>query len=879
MNAPLQHHSWYGNCSLSHGSDRAKRRGNQSSEKNDFSELHELTRSRKYGSLCLLTSILFLSLLITTTTFAQLNFDRGNAEVIVRNSTVDVQSFFIVPVNLIFDDELAITHRYKGVHDGFIVPGYDWGFDGPWSGDPAAGDVEDQRDTLGCSDYQFSIGYYSFTLNLIDAKWGAGTDATVYTILIDIESASACTIYLRSPGAQGSWSSGKNISDGDSLTYWDLVKELHNSSYVRERTSYNGETFHVDGDDNLLPLPSIFVDEAFLDVNLAVHTDIAVPERKVLLIEGFDEGLSGNSDTELTFDASTGMDVYGSLRTGQTTYRNSYIYCTSAESTPAPGDWRGIHCDGATQLWLNRLSVGYASTGLYLDECEDVETYSSVFFQNSFAGLRMGGGSGIHQALRCTGNGSHGILLEDTDAEIHDALIIGTSGGSGIAVGAGATARLYQCESLYNGANGISVAGGSSVIVDSSALDYNVQIAGGPYAGVYGFYNDTWITLRHSTVVGQYMGVCLLYARLKGYESDDTLARNCIGENDYNLYGYYGTWEFARDHPISGVPHYYGGENSIYDPVTLQGWFQYSTAYLQRNYWDGNTIFDVDNSNVVTVDALTADSVGCIYERGPASPSKEWNMGPAATYASWEALTVDSLRSLLSSSIAALTPQDIAVGFGLVRRKSSPTVAEAFYKQAIASSTRPEVRQQAWRFLASLGMDADDWSGASQSLQAMALQCNWGDEGYRSSQAMAALTMHWGGATAAALASLDTLLRSFPGDRDLVMVENWIGGNAMSASPKQGGMLPTEEGYELHIPHPNPFTTTTTVGFSLPESRHVRVSVYDMSGREVQCLADGMYPAGTTQLQFKRGDLPSGMYLVRLTAGNVARTRMMHLLK
>jgi hypothetical protein len=64
--------------------------------------------------------------------------------------------------------------------------------------------------------------------------------------------------------------------------------------------------------------------------------------------------------------------------------------------------------------------------------------------------------------------------------------------------------------------------------------------------------------------------------------------------------------------------------------------------------------------------------------------------------------------------------------------------------------------------------------------------------------------------------------------------------------------LPTE--YLTATSYPNPFNPAATISFELPETQNVRVSVYDLLGREVAVLADGVMPAGENQVQFDSND-------------------------
>lgn len=79
--------------------------------------------------------------------------------------------------------------------------------------------------------------------------------------------------------------------------------------------------------------------------------------------------------------------------------------------------------------------------------------------------------------------------------------------------------------------------------------------------------------------------------------------------------------------------------------------------------------------------------------------------------------------------------------------------------------------------------------------------------------------------------------------------------------------------------HPNPFASATTLTFSLAAAGPVRLAVFDMLGREVAVLRDGMTPSGTHEAVFHAGMLPSGCYLVRLTTGEEVRTRVIRLLR
>ncbi|GAB4338467.1 MAG: hypothetical protein Kow0037_22510 [Calditrichia bacterium] len=94
---------------------------------------------------------------------------------------------------------------------------------------------------------------------------------------------------------------------------------------------------------------------------------------------------------------------------------------------------------------------------------------------------------------------------------------------------------------------------------------------------------------------------------------------------------------------------------------------------------------------------------------------------------------------------------------------------------------------------------------------------------------------------------------------------------------EQNGSLPTA--FELKQNYPNPFNPTTTIEFTLPETSPVKLVVYNVVGQEVMTLLDANMPAGDHKVKLRAEDLPSGLYVYQLTAGDFHATKKMMLLK
>jgi len=75
--------------------------------------------------------------------------------------------------------------------------------------------------------------------------------------------------------------------------------------------------------------------------------------------------------------------------------------------------------------------------------------------------------------------------------------------------------------------------------------------------------------------------------------------------------------------------------------------------------------------------------------------------------------------------------------------------------------------------------------------------------------------------------------------------------------------------------YPNPFRGQTTLGYSLPEPTPVQLVVFDMLGREVARLVQGVQQAGMHEVVFDAQKLPSGVYMYRLETPAQVLTRTM----
>ena len=87
--------------------------------------------------------------------------------------------------------------------------------------------------------------------------------------------------------------------------------------------------------------------------------------------------------------------------------------------------------------------------------------------------------------------------------------------------------------------------------------------------------------------------------------------------------------------------------------------------------------------------------------------------------------------------------------------------------------------------------------------------------------------------------------------------------------------------FNLAQNYPNPFNPSTRIGYSIPFGSNVKLSVYDILGREITVLVSGYKSSGNYEVEFSTAGnaFPSGVYFYKLEAGNFTSIKKLVLLK
>ncbi|MCX6639141.1 MAG: C25 family cysteine peptidase [bacterium] len=125
--------------------------------------------------------------------------------------------------------------------------------------------------------------------------------------------------------------------------------------------------------------------------------------------------------------------------------------------------------------------------------------------------------------------------------------------------------------------------------------------------------------------------------------------------------------------------------------------------------------------------------------------------------------------------------------------------------------------------------------------------------------------------------SFFTITKSTVNDGGGWISESFVSGDVFDEYAVTSAAIP--EAYSLGQNYPNPFNPLTSISFSLPQAAHVNLTVFDIMGREVATLVNGMREAGTHEVTFDASHLASGIYLYKLEAGDYSATNKMVLMK
>lgn len=113
----------------------------------------------------------------------------------------------------------------------------------------------------------------------------------------------------------------------------------------------------------------------------------------------------------------------------------------------------------------------------------------------------------------------------------------------------------------------------------------------------------------------------------------------------------------------------------------------------------------------------------------------------------------------------------------------------------------------------------------------------------------------------------------FASSRGKILLNN----SPLTSVKNNAANLPTV--YSLEQNYPNPFNPSTTITYSLPKAGMVTLKVYDILGKEVATLVSDVKEAGTHKVVFNASKFASGIYIYKLSSGDVNISKKLILMK
>jgi len=90
-------------------------------------------------------------------------------------------------------------------------------------------------------------------------------------------------------------------------------------------------------------------------------------------------------------------------------------------------------------------------------------------------------------------------------------------------------------------------------------------------------------------------------------------------------------------------------------------------------------------------------------------------------------------------------------------------------------------------------------------------------------------------------------------------------------------VIPTEYGFYQN--YPNPFNPSTVIKYDLPKEGFVTMKIYNILGKEIKTLVNDFKRAGSYNVTFDAGNLPSGIYFCRIKSNDFSAVRKLLLIK
>jgi len=259
---------------------------------------------------------------------------------------------------------------------------------------------------------------------------------------------------------------------------------------------------------------------------------------------------------------------------------------------------------------------------------------------------------------------------------------------------------------------------------------------------------------------------------------------------------------------------------------------------------------------------ISSDGGAAILER-----RFDWGIGTPGTWTSWTANVVVS-GNTFSFNLTGLSP-GTTYGFRAWTRNSAGWDTGTLITFTTPSVTVPTVETRAATSITATSATLNAIINSDGGAAILERRIDWRRQGTTTWTSIAGLAV--GNEFSAHLTGLSpNTIYEFRALASNSAIQKKDGGSESFVTPAQFplgqiGQSPVTT-FALFQNYPNPFTQSTTIPFSIPTQSHVRLSIFNSIGMEVDVLVDEQLPAGHHRISWHPQNLPSGIYFYRLHA-------------
>lgn len=103
--------------------------------------------------------------------------------------------------------------------------------------------------------------------------------------------------------------------------------------------------------------------------------------------------------------------------------------------------------------------------------------------------------------------------------------------------------------------------------------------------------------------------------------------------------------------------------------------------------------------------------------------------------------------------------------------------------------------------------------------------------------------------------------------------------NSLYLKKKSNYSMTVIDEFELSQNYPNPFNPNTVIEYTIPEDAFVKLEIYNLLGSKVATIVNENKTAGKHKVDFDANNLAGGVYIYKLTAGNLTNFKKMIIIK